>query len=358
MQQALIGVRTFQEALLSSRLLIFTDTQMYFQCPKTSYLDCYKADSPRNGSPVFPEIGPGNCSTPIFDLITEYFNRQLSFAKDGLSAVEGVLEACGTGRSEKYQIKHFYGTPLLCHTAGDTKKRFFSAMGLIWWISDQNPDARIGRYLDAHDSGLPSWTWASQKLASPSPTRTLKFGEGYTSCGSFKDLKCHITSRKGETIDVLHFITASPSQHYSKFHPWIDVTSWTVQSHLTMSDTNYSEGPIFAGIMNAVFRFDNGVSREDEELTAVFMGSDLSWPSGFRSNMCFYFLLTRSAAPGTFYRVGLWFLAITSWPFSVDEETRAIDSNPDSFAEDPQKFLEPYGLSQDAVVEKKTVRII
>lgn len=95
---------TYQEALLSSRRLVFTDSQVYFQC---SLMYCVESvvqpldKMARGGGKihsssflfprVFPSHGIGKSSMDIVYRIQEYQKRQLSRPTDGMDAFEGIL---------------------------------------------------------------------------------------------------------------------------------------------------------------------------------------------------------------------------------------------------------------------------
>lgn len=345
--------------MLSVRLLVFTDRQMYFQCNKAHHLEHYRTEDPLSGQRIFLFTGTDLQPLATFTLLIEYFPKELSFAKDGLKAVEGILEACGKDRPGPYQFRHFYGIPLIYFTDGITDEISFSAQGLVWWTSHQSADTGVEEPLAPDESGLPSWTWASQKSRSKCSIATLDFCDLDASWLNFQELKCHITNRDGKTIDVFEFVTSSLSEHYLNFFPWIDVTSWTVRSQINASDLGHSKKTVFGGMGNASFKFDEGVPRNDEAITAIFIGTGEAWTRSTDSDGGLVFLLIRPTTPNTFSRVGIWHLYEEAKVLSLDE----VMADPEPtllkrFTEDPERYLNSCGLSHGAVVEKRTVRLV
>ncbi|XP_014554283.1 hypothetical protein COCVIDRAFT_39840 [Bipolaris victoriae FI3] len=349
---------TFQEAVLSVRLLVFTDRQMYFQCNKAHHLEHYRIEDPLSGQRIFLFTGTDLQPLATFPLLTEYFPKQLSFAKDSLKAIEGILEACGKDASGPYQCRHFYGIPLPYFTDGITGEISFSAQGLVWWTSRQSTETEVKETLAPDESGLPSWTWASQKSRSRSSIMTLDFCNLDASWLNFQDLRLHITNRHGETVDVFDFVTSSLPEHYSNYFPWIDVTSWIVQSQITTSDLGYSK-TVFGGMGNSSFKFDEGVPQNDETITAIFIGTGEAWSDSTDSGNGLVFLLIRPTTPNTFSRVGLWYLYEEAKVLSLEE----VMADPEPtllkrFTEDPERYLKSCWLSHGVVVEKRTVRLV
>lgn len=113
---------TYQEALLSTRRLVFTDSQVYFQCSSMHCLESLalpldslhmKDDSgfyefielPQ----VFPSRGANKYTTAITDRIKEYNVRQLSFETNALDAFRGIFQGFKT---LKCPLGQFRGLPL------------------------------------------------------------------------------------------------------------------------------------------------------------------------------------------------------------------------------------------------------
>ncbi|KAI1842283.1 hypothetical protein JX266_011568 [Neoarthrinium moseri] len=112
---------TYQEGLLSRRRLIFTRSQVYFQCmgmhccesvnlpPATFSLnDMGKFYEKADGLRVLPSAGVGQNNREVLGRIGEYLQRRLSFDVDALNAFIGILERF---RARDRPLYHFYGVP-------------------------------------------------------------------------------------------------------------------------------------------------------------------------------------------------------------------------------------------------------
>jgi hypothetical protein len=147
---------TFQESMLSHRLLVFTEEQIGFDCKDenspcceayTSYsrkpgdgngkkeqsnhwkisLDAYRQQSlqPQNTPPLDYALFSG--------IIQSYTRRNLTFQKDALKAVSGILDEL----SKRYETEFFCGVPT------------------------QFLDRSVGRLGSwVHRPDFPSWSWA------------------------------------------------------------------------------------------------------------------------------------------------------------------------------------------------------
>lgn len=188
---------TFQEAHLSRRRLVFSDTAMHFECMRHG--DCqtemfggvecadidavekhYSFDS-RSESPhsdggwycdTVPVVGNFTLSRPakldedlpqpvphqdleasIFsytELVAQYTRRNLSHASDGLNAFRGAANALTQFDHPVYSIA---GIPFVVHGHGeDNLTEAIFSHGLAWWSS--------GRDI-VSDSIFPSWSWGN-----------------------------------------------------------------------------------------------------------------------------------------------------------------------------------------------------
>lgn len=159
---------TYQEGLLSQRKLVFTDTQIYFQCTSMHCLESIYAplemlhthDKNRMRDKVgmsraFPIRGLGKYPKHLQDRLNEYLERTLSREKDTLIAFRGVLAAFE--RDFSSPLKSFCGIPIFCKTLSTVALEAF-VFGMSWsprYKDSRNPKRR---------QGFPSWTWAGWKL--------------------------------------------------------------------------------------------------------------------------------------------------------------------------------------------------
>lgn len=155
---------TYQEALLSSRRLVFTQSQVYFQCASSHCLESIRAPLKSlhnrrltrffdsiNMYRVFPREGVGKFVFEIQNRISEYNERNLSFDYDALNAFEGIL----TGfQSMKPPVEHFLGLPLFSSESFTMINQPITELdrlvqGLRWNMSS----TAVRR------PAFPSWTW-------------------------------------------------------------------------------------------------------------------------------------------------------------------------------------------------------
>ena len=162
---------TFQEALLSKRLLVFVDQTVYFSCRSTTWSEQRKAHS----ETVPPPWTWANAPSPYAEkferllrewsqtaswfqiyhpnsqswfvasmwqlLVNEYSTRTLSYESDVLAALAGVQEIFG----RIFPQDILYGMPLsVLQTA------------LLW-----HPRTSLRRRKDGKKKLLPSWTWTA-----------------------------------------------------------------------------------------------------------------------------------------------------------------------------------------------------
>ena len=189
---------TFQECLLSRRLLIFTKEQVFWECHEAIWNEDTNAELPRyreksqavfyhspfhsrkmktmwDGRPVVSPPAPGQSSTPTVlsppaikafdtfqesytDIVNNYSRRRLTHGSDGLDAISGVLQAL----TMTHGIEFIWGMPTI-----------FLKSALAWLqvpLMDQKMHRRqelCTRVLqDAAlqpqgivKSHLPSWSW-------------------------------------------------------------------------------------------------------------------------------------------------------------------------------------------------------
>jgi hypothetical protein len=137
---------TFQEGFFSQRRLVFTDEQVLFDCNEgvisedlqhsqiqyVCSLEKWQLDAWKNS---------------VYELITSYTQRNLTYDSDILNAFDGVLEEFG---HQNPPIRSHWGVPLPRDESG-----YFNAMliGLCWSHYVQSG----GSY---RRPGFPSWSWA------------------------------------------------------------------------------------------------------------------------------------------------------------------------------------------------------
>lgn len=169
---------TFQEKLLSKRLLIFTEHEVYFESRQGNSRETVEAPFANLDANLFisqkPWFDPWNAYNPewVNETIAEYSSRDLSRQKDALLAALGFLKKFRNGPNPVY---HHWGVPIFPDQAiglshGRTKFPYlgpkaaepFSAQGFLLglcWRPAGNHLSGNKEMTPARRRGLPSWSW-------------------------------------------------------------------------------------------------------------------------------------------------------------------------------------------------------
>jgi len=161
---------TYQEAVLSRRLIFFTDDQVYFECLTSHCSESaplnFKACNSESKQELRKSFARGMFSLDAIEehnkvellehVLIEYTKRTLSRSEDSLRAVLGILILFGQGR---FPIHHIFGIPVLTALTADqgfhfTSRRTSACHGfanLLLW-RHVRPSYRR--------SSFPSWSWA------------------------------------------------------------------------------------------------------------------------------------------------------------------------------------------------------
>ncbi|KAF2875611.1 hypothetical protein BDV95DRAFT_278738 [Massariosphaeria phaeospora] len=159
---------TYQEALLSTRRLIFTEEQLYFECQgyycteplsvSSAWLssmhreDLRLLDSGVNGPGkvmMFPEDRCGTVEWHIFTRINEYTRRKHSHDEDILNGILGIMKTF----ERKFALRHLWGLPFSVHKSEWAIQ--FGRMGHVFCSGLQWRLKRPSR----RRVGFPSWSW-------------------------------------------------------------------------------------------------------------------------------------------------------------------------------------------------------
>jgi hypothetical protein len=157
---------TYQEGLLSRRKLVFTTTQVYFQCNAMHCLESIRGPleflhtckNVRMGvdidmSRVFPHGGLGRSRFDVEDQLNEYLKRSLTSESDIQDAFKDILAAFE--RKFPGQIWSLCGIPIFSSVLRSSGSEAF-VMGLAW--SSSKSTSKNDLYLKRRKS-FPSWTW-------------------------------------------------------------------------------------------------------------------------------------------------------------------------------------------------------
>jgi hypothetical protein len=169
-------ISTFQELILSPRRLVFTNSQMYFECATMHSLEVLHSKCTASLSPdwvvdrdaeyfqsflhAFHETS--SVFVNLYGKLCEYYRRELSFKEDIVKAVIGVVNA-SEDRSDKGQLihsTHFNGVPLSFDPEVPTNTPTATFLKHMAW---SYPGNKLSQLSDARTDLFPSWSWASIK---------------------------------------------------------------------------------------------------------------------------------------------------------------------------------------------------
>jgi hypothetical protein len=172
---------TYQEAILSQRLLYFTDCEVYFECHSMQIRESMHAewkslhckqgkfyDQLNNGlflgrisCPNSYLRAPPKFLMRSYELLRKYTGRAMSHDNDSLRAAAGVLNYLQNGKVPVYQIS---GIPFIFEP-GSLEAAHKSFMASLLWIHKRTFPATHGCTLPLPTRRyfLPSWSWAGWK---------------------------------------------------------------------------------------------------------------------------------------------------------------------------------------------------
>lgn len=137
---------TYQECMVSKRLLFFTEEQVYFQCKKTAF--CESLHCPINvGMAQHSSFGILR-DTDIWVCINQYLKRDLTFPSDILNAMFSILQRFQQEMGDGL-FKHLWGLPVLMERFHMQNWDEAFSQALLWYLP--RPSTRR--------EGFPSWSW-------------------------------------------------------------------------------------------------------------------------------------------------------------------------------------------------------
>jgi len=164
---------TYQEAVLSRRRLVITDSQAYFQCQSMHCREsvviplesCKITSTSIFCRPIFPVKGQKESPLQIYNRINEFLTRDLSFDADVINAMKGIFSLYRNARPlpmlfvcglpvfgpEPRDSTPIRGRRIVAHPRPSAKQRLLHS--LFWCAS--GPLKRRPPF--------PSWTWAGWK---------------------------------------------------------------------------------------------------------------------------------------------------------------------------------------------------
>lgn len=153
---------TYQEGVLSTRKLIFTQVQVYYECPRLAKAESVHVYHGYDAAPhmddiILPDLifrSPKTYKYGFMAHVSEFSKRNLTFDRDKLRAMQGILSAFAKSREPTF---NFLGIPIVgqwdeatSHVQIQAKDSFF--YGLCWSHGINTTARRVTMH--------PSWTWA------------------------------------------------------------------------------------------------------------------------------------------------------------------------------------------------------
>ncbi|KAJ4379392.1 hypothetical protein N0V86_005437 [Didymella sp. IMI 355093] len=260
---------TYQEMLLSRRILLFTNTRIYYQCLSgfglegvtTTILGRRQERISNNATwtekvpgtkPVFPILQSNLLGKIILSRLSEYFERSLSFPADTVRAVLGIFNALRM--SGAFTLNQFYGMPVVLHK-GVAKTVTEDFVERLTWVAGTKrppdtvgprlgdnyglPDTDLstvepGAQLSDHTGLFPSWSWAAFKADCPEHERVrgikLIFPDSHKQVDTRRvfdaaDTEIRIYHRNNTKASLSNFVRLHLD--FVNYLPLIDITAWT-----------------------------------------------------------------------------------------------------------------------------------
>jgi len=345
--------------LLSPRTLVFTDTHVYFQCKRKHHLEFLSHSLENNGNDlldsfqVFPHSPFSSNPDDVYERLTEYIPRDLTYASDGIAAFEGVLNAFDNCPPSPGRAKHFHGIPLFNKSSSNetTSYQLDSSTftpthafmnGLAWSLKAANTSPKTTISTLATQPDFPSWTWASFKTSSTHNKTRLEFKY----C-----LRVNLAIADSIRVDVVH-ATQGPkdineastlyaiAEDPSSFLPCIQITTSAMRIQLAPHAT-YS--PQYAYRYEDVFRLDGPDFDKDSQCWALYIGKNKD-PSErnlrIKKRLTFLLVAESDGTGKAYRRIGLWFLNCLKWSHGKKRADYVVNFFEEFSREEGREFTE------------------
>jgi hypothetical protein len=245
---------TFQELVLSRRRLIFTRSQMYFQCNNMHRLENMPSRHPSSPSPdssldagighdnlvAFPNPDSRPTVQTLYRQIGKYYRRRLSFREDIIKAVTGIINVFESGQgTDRIRATQVFGLPIFYSQTSPTfcltteKKSsptVFTptstfAYSLVWSILPHDDM----RWSGVTDTLFPSWSWASCKARyDPHSHVIFTWSASLVNFSCQEDLQVWINDESGRSLELDHYIETSAQEDDRLLVTKISIKSWVV----------------------------------------------------------------------------------------------------------------------------------
>ncbi|CAH0056220.1 unnamed protein product, partial [Clonostachys solani] len=168
---------TYQEGILSTKRLIFTDSQVLFECNGMHCCEAVSFDLSRMHNKTkemfdmdayrlgaFGAKTPGSNPQEYMKYVSDFSKRELRYARDTLDAIQGVLNTFTRARNP---IHNFWGIPIVSSDGDFFRRTDFVLLptsttrsrstrfiiNLLWEPSPAYPHGFTRK------KGFPSWSW-------------------------------------------------------------------------------------------------------------------------------------------------------------------------------------------------------
>jgi hypothetical protein len=297
---------TYQELELSRRLLIFTDSQMHFQCPSMSGIPSLHISKTAD----LPLVSTMNYGTEnlerflefywarnarsvsaLFYSLIDYYRRHTSHPEDIVRAFMGIINALELhADTVAIRATQIQGLPVV-HS--ESLSTFCITRSGVKFTSWSNPTSTfafsLGWNLAGNESWnepvsrsqlFPSWSWASVKA----DRRLQSFGrlnfyppESAELC-QFEDLRAWVTLKSGDRVELEYYVSRLKNYVGEELGRTLYMRSWvTILDSALVNQTGNAVPTLGGSNMYAKFP-DYPMYQPRTDLVAMHIGSSLHWP--------------------------------------------------------------------------------
>jgi hypothetical protein len=231
---------TFQEALLSRRRDLFTDSEVYFECwgmvcrdsintpleeLHTKDLRRFKKTDSTGIKGTFP-FGVGDYAVAVFDRIREYRARSFSFESDVLDGFLDILHSF----KRQFDVDHCWGVPLVPHPIAWLHNG--KQTEVTPWSYDRRFCLGIFSFGpgESRRAGFPSWSWTGWHWEITKNDWMEQDSQWTPSAWEFRvnaldhALEANIEMKNGEILPIKHY--ALSSKRHPELSSFIHIKLW------------------------------------------------------------------------------------------------------------------------------------
>jgi hypothetical protein len=310
---------TYQELILSRRRLVFTESQMYFQCNSMRRMESlslqdvashdnfsFYLEFDPNKLTAFHDLDTKSDVQTVYEQIKEYYRKNLSFREDTIKAVTGVINAFEFQQStDQVRITHVFGLPVFysqtspffrlesedwydfpVHTPTST-----FLYGLTWWANAFS-DMEMEKVADTL---FPSWSWASSKARQkPTDYDAISWHMDIVGFSCERNSQVWLHDKSQGSLELDHYVKACGQEDDRSILPMVSIRSWAVSCNEFTSE-----------FKDRHFWQDYPATPLSNDLVAIFLGSVLHYGENDDQYIReVYLLLVEKVDGSTWRRVG------------------------------------------------------